>query len=124
MPATPPTAASRPPTCRSPSPASESSTSCPVRPALRPTASSCTRPALAKTCTNTGAWSKVSAGTLTANHSYTLTLTSHDDNYSGDATYTLFDDVAITVPVTNPFANPGFETGSLSGWTASGAATS
>ena len=29
----------------------------------------------------------------TAGHSYTLTLISHDDNYVGDATYTLFDDV-------------------------------
>jgi serine protease len=28
-------------------------------------------------------------------HSYTLTLTSHDDNYPGDPTYTLFDDVTI-----------------------------
>src|SRR5204862_8294546 len=30
---------------------------------------------------------------ITAGHSYTLTLISHDDNYTGDATYTLFDDV-------------------------------
>ncbi len=28
--------------------------------------------------------------------SYTLTLTSHDDGWPGDATYTLFDDVAVT----------------------------
>jgi hypothetical protein len=63
---------------------------------------------LAKTCTNTGAWSQVSAGSLTAGHSYTLTLTSHDDNYSGDPTYTLYDDVAIST-TTNDFsisANP------------------
>lgn len=33
---------------------------------------------------------------MTAGHSYTLTLTSHDDNYSGDPTYTLYDDIAIT----------------------------
>jgi serine protease len=31
---------------------------------------------------------------VTAGHSYTLTLTSHDDNYPGDPTYTLYDDVA------------------------------
>jgi hypothetical protein len=50
---------------------------------------------LAKTCTNTGAWVKVSAG-VTAGHSYTLTLVSHDDNYAGDATYTLYDDVSVS----------------------------
>ena len=32
---------------------------------------------------------------LTAGHNYTLTLTSHDDNYAGDPTYTQFDDVAL-----------------------------
>jgi hypothetical protein len=78
---------------------------------------------LAKTCTNTGAWSSVSAS-VTAGHSYTLTLISHDDNYAGDATYTLYDDVAFAAPVTNPFSNPGFETGSFSGWTTGGQATS
>ncbi|HET9110649.1 MAG TPA: hypothetical protein VFN78_07485 [Ktedonobacterales bacterium] len=50
---------------------------------------------LAKTCTNTGAWSQVSSA-VTAGHSVTLTLTSHDDNYSGDPTYTLFDDVSAS----------------------------
>jgi len=76
---------------------------------------------LAKTCTNTGAWTKVST-TVTAGHSYTLTLTSHDDNYSGDPTYTLFDDVALSSGggVTNPVVNPGFETGNFTGWTTSG----
>ena len=80
---------------------------------------------LGKTCTNTGAYAKVTAS-VTAGHSYTLTLTSHDDNYSTDPTYTLFDDVALSnvTPVTNPFVNPGFETGTLSGWTSAGAATS
>jgi hypothetical protein len=33
--------------------------------------------------------------TVTASHSYTLTLVSHDDNYPGDPTYTRFDDVAV-----------------------------
>jgi hypothetical protein len=32
---------------------------------------------------------------VTAGTSYTLTMTSHDDNYSGDPTYTLFDDVGL-----------------------------
>ncbi|HEX6547967.1 MAG TPA: hypothetical protein VF134_04425 [Candidatus Dormibacteraeota bacterium] len=80
---------------------------------------------LGKTCTNTGSWAKSSGYTVTAGHSVTLTLTSHDDNYTGDPTYTLYDDVTIGAappPVTNPVANPGFETGNLSGWTASGAA--
>ncbi|HEU0025863.1 MAG TPA: hypothetical protein VFQ25_06430, partial [Ktedonobacterales bacterium] len=50
---------------------------------------------LAKTCTNTGSWASASAS-VTAGHSYTLTLISHDDNYTGDATYTLYDDVSIS----------------------------
>jgi len=28
-------------------------------------------------------------------HNVTLTLTSHDDNYAADPTYTLYDDVAV-----------------------------
>jgi hypothetical protein len=77
---------------------------------------------LAKVCTNTGAWVSVSA-VLTGGHGYTLTLISHDDNYAGDATYTLYDDVQIAAPVTNPIVNPGFETGSLSGWSSAGTAS-
>jgi serine protease len=49
---------------------------------------------LAKTCTS-NAWTSVTV-TITAGHSYTLTLTSHDDNYAGDPTFTLFDDVATS----------------------------
>ncbi len=49
---------------------------------------------LAKTCTDNNTWVQVSAS-LTAGHSYTLTLVSHDDNYPGDPTYTLYDDVAV-----------------------------
>ena len=78
---------------------------------------------LAKVCSNTGAWQSASSS-VTGSHSYTLTLTSHDDNYSSDPTYTLYDDVAISAPVANPIVNGGFETGSLSGWTASGASES
>jgi hypothetical protein len=57
---------------------------------------------------------------VTGGRSYTLTLVSHDDNYAGDATYTLYDDVQIDAPISNPIVNPGFETGSLSGWTSAG----
>ncbi|HZC06672.1 MAG TPA: hypothetical protein VE338_13635, partial [Ktedonobacterales bacterium] len=90
---------------------------------LKDNTSNTTTTMLAKTCTNTGAWVQISSA-VTAGHSVTLTLTSHDDNYSGDPTYTLFDDVATSAPVTNPVSNPGFETGTFSGWTTSGAATS
>jgi hypothetical protein len=80
---------------------------------------------LGKTCTNTGAYSQVTAS-VTAGHSYTLTLISHDDNYATDPTYTLFDDVALSnvAGVPNPIVNPGFETGTFSGWTTGGQATS
>jgi serine protease len=32
---------------------------------------------------------------VTAGHQYTLMLSSHDDNYPGDPTYTLYDDVVV-----------------------------
>ena len=49
---------------------------------------------LPKTCTNTGLWQQITAA-LVSSHSYTLTLANHDDNYAGDPTYTLYDDVAV-----------------------------
>ena len=63
--------------------------------ALRDNTTSVTTTVLPHTCTNTGAWVKVTAH-VTAGHSYTLTLTSHDDGWVGDATYTLYDDVSIS----------------------------
>jgi serine protease len=61
---------------------------------IRDNANRATRTLLGRTCTNTGAWVQVT-GSLTAGHSYTLTLTSHDDNYVGDPTYTQYDDVTV-----------------------------
>ena len=58
---------------------------------------------LAKTCTNVGAWVQ-NTTTVTAGHSYTLTLTSHDDNYAGDSTYTWFDDVALNTAAASDFS--------------------
>ena len=76
----------------------------------------------AKVCV-TNAWTQLSAA-LAAGHSYTLTLLSHDDNYAGDATYTLFDDVAISAPTGGGgISNGGFESG-LTGWTSAGTALS
>jgi hypothetical protein len=53
-----------------------------------------TQTLVAKTCAAVYRWTNVTAS-VTAGHSYTLTLTSHDDNYSFDPTYTLFDDVVL-----------------------------
>jgi serine protease len=49
---------------------------------------------LAKTCASSSAWKNVTTP-VTAGHSYTLTLENHDDNYPGDPTYTLYDDVTL-----------------------------
>ncbi|NUP46903.1 MAG: hypothetical protein HOW97_06245 [Catenulispora sp.] len=63
---------------------------------LRDNTANTTKTVLAKTCVNpSSGWKQVSAS-VTAGHSYTLTLTSHDDDYSGDPTYTLFDDVTAS----------------------------
>jgi len=52
---------------------------------------------LAKTCTTTAVWTQVNwNAAASAGHSVTLTLSNHDDNYAGDATYTYFDDVTVT----------------------------
>ena len=95
---------------------------------LRDNTAATTVTVLPKICTNNGAWVQVTASAI-AGHSYTLTLFSHDDNYSTDPTYTLYDDVTLTStppppPPPSGITNGGFETGSLSGWTAGGASTS
>lgn len=73
-----------------------------------------------KSC-STLAWTNVN-GSLIAGHSFTLTLTSHDDNYAGDPTLTLFDDVTITTGGGGGggITNGGFES-AFSGWIITGA---
>jgi len=61
---------------------------------------------LPKTCVASSGWTEVSAP-VTAGDTYTLTLTSHDDNFATDPTFTLFDDVSLSagpniVTVNNP----------------------
>jgi hypothetical protein len=84
---------------------------------------SVTRTLLPKTCSTTP-WTNLTAS-VTAGDSYTLTMTSHDDNYASDPTYTLFDDVTLTTGGGGGggggIVNGDFETGDLTGWTASGA---
>ena len=60
---------------------------------LKDTTTNTTKTVLAKTCVNGSGWKQISTA-ITAGHGYTLTLTSKDDNYTGDPTYTLYDDVA------------------------------
>jgi serine protease len=62
---------------------------------LKDNTSNSTRTVLPKTCNNNQVWVQVSV-TITAGHSYTLTLTSKDDNYPGDPTATEYDDVTTS----------------------------
>ena len=52
---------------------------------------------LANTCSNSGAWVQKTADlTAFAGTTVTLQLSNHDDNYPGDPTYTLYDDVSVS----------------------------
>jgi len=80
---------------------------------------------LLNVCSNSGAWTQVT-GNLDpwAGTTVVLWFNSHDDNFSSDPTYTLFDDVALgpapPPPGPNVVQNSGFETGSFSSWTTAG----
>jgi hypothetical protein len=90
---------------------------------LADTTAGTTATVLPRTCTNGQGWKQVTAA-VASGHSYTLTLTSHDDNFASppDPTFTEYDDVVLTgaAPPPTGITNGGFEAGSLSGWTASG----
>ncbi len=62
---------------------------------LRDNTSRTSRTVLPKTCNTNNTWVQVSV-TITAGHSYTITLVSHDDDYFADPTSTKYDDVATS----------------------------
>ena len=61
---------------------------------LRDNSTAMSTTVLPMTCVSNSGWRQVTSA-VTAGHSYTLTLTSHDDDYFADPTYTLYDDVTI-----------------------------
>ena len=62
---------------------------------LRDSATGVFTTVLPRTCATNSAYVQVSA-TVVAGHTYTLTMTSHDDNFPGDPSYTRFDDVNLS----------------------------
>ena len=70
---------------------------------LQDSTSGTTTAILPSTCASSASWAQVSAP-VTAGHRYTLTLSSRDDDYAGDATYTRFDDVSLSA--TSPPSAP------------------
>ncbi len=65
---------------------------------LKDNVTNVTTTVLAKTCNNPGGtWTQVTYNAAAnAGHSVTLTLTSHDDNFGADPTFTWYDDVVVT----------------------------
>ena len=61
---------------------------------LKNNATGVTTTILAKVCVTSAAWTQVTSA-VSGGTSYTLTLTSHDDNYASDPSYTLFDDATV-----------------------------
>ncbi|MEZ0067285.1 subtilase family serine protease [Streptacidiphilus sp. MAP12-20] len=62
---------------------------------LKDNTSGTTTTVLAKTCVSSSGW-VLKTASVTAGHSYTLTLTNKDDNYTGDPTYTYYDDISVS----------------------------
>jgi hypothetical protein len=85
---------------------------------LTDTTTGTTSTPLGRTCATNSSYVQVSTA-VTPGHSYTLTLTNHDDNYASDPSYTAVDDVALSAPPASAVTNGGFESG-LSGWTTTG----
>jgi hypothetical protein len=77
---------------------------------LKDNTANTTSTVLPKRCATSSTYTQVTAP-VTAGHSYTLTMTSHDDNYAGDASFTKFDDVTLNAPTApsdfSIAANPG-----------------
>jgi hypothetical protein len=89
---------------------------------LRDNNTGTTTTVLSPTCPATAVWQQATYNlSSSAGHSVTLTLANHDDDYPSDPTYTFYDDVTILASIANPVVNPGFETGTLSGWSGAGA---
>ena len=63
--------------------------------ALKDNTTGQTTTVLAKTCVANSGWKQVTT-TITAGHSYTITLTNKDDNHARNPTYTKYDDVATS----------------------------
>ena len=75
-------------------------------------------------CPTATAWTQVTFDTSAyAGQTVSLWFNDHDDGYAGDPTYFLLDDVSVAsyVPTANVVQNGGFETGSFTSWSASGA---
>jgi hypothetical protein len=80
---------------------------------------------LIQTCSSTGAWAQITPVSLKPKHTYTLFLSNHDGADVSTATYTDYDDVAVTTspaPAKPIIANGGFETNGLESWEAAGTA--
>ncbi len=62
---------------------------------------------LPKTCSSAAGWQQIGSPVVSG-HSYTLTLTNHDDGNSANPTSTQFENVTVTTPGTQPIRNSGF----------------
>jgi hypothetical protein len=78
---------------------------------------------LPRTCTNFQGWQQASVDVSgMVGHTVLLTLLSHDDNFSSDPTFVLYDDVKLEGPPVPPstITNGDFETGDFTAWTQTG----